>query len=152
MTIFKKTTILICITVIACALTAFTSNKGLTLNEVFGKVSKIERFEVLDFQGGDMGFPDNLGKGTMAIHPNASPRDKIISLLSQLPPETLVYDNTDEKGRFDRIFVENGTSLMYVHVGLSTGDTVVILFKDGNKDNISDFVNRINQELKEHND
>lgn len=106
---------------------------------------------MLDFPGGDMGFPDNLGKGTMAIHPNASPRDEIISLLSQLPPETLVYDNTDEKGRFDRIFVENGTSLMYVHVGLSTGDTVVILFKDGNKDNISDFVNKINQDLKESN-
>lgn len=146
-----KKTILLCIIAIACALTAFTANKNLTLDEVFGKVSKIERFEVMDFPGGDMGFPDNLGKGTMAIHPNASPRDEIISLLSQLPPETLVYDNTDEKGRFDRIFVENGTSLMYVHVGLSTGDTVVILFKDGNKDNISDFVNKINQGLKESN-
>lgn len=151
MTIFKKT-ILICITVIAGALTAFSTIKELTLDEVFGKVSKIERFELLDFPGGDMGFPNNLGKGTMAIHPNASPRDEIIYLLSQLPPETLVYDNTDEKGRFDRIFVENGTSLMYVHVGLSTGDTVVILFKDGNKDNISDFVNKINQELKNQND
>lgn len=146
-----KKTILLCIIAIACALTAFTANKNLTLDEVFGKVSKIERFEVLDFPGGDMGFPDNLGKGTMAIHPNASPRDEIISLLSQLPPETLVYDNTDEKGRFDRIFVENGTSLMYVHVGSSTGDTVVILFKDGNKDNISDFINKINQDLKESN-
>lgn len=144
-----KKTILLCIIAIACALTAFTANKDLTLDEVFGKVSKIERFEVLDFPGDDMGFPDNLGKGTMAIHPNASPREEIISLLNQLPDGLLVYDNTDEKGRFDRIFVENGTSLMYVHVGSSTGDTVVILFKDGNEDNINDFVNKINQELRE---
>ena len=144
-----KKTILLCIIAIACALTAFTANKDLTLDEVFGKVSKIERFEVLDFPGGDMGFPDKLGKGTMAIHPNASPREEIISLLNRLPDELLVYDNTDEKGRFDRIFVENGTSLMYVHVGSSTGDTVVILFKDGNEDNINDFVNNINQELRE---
>lgn len=144
-----KKTILLCIIAIACALTAFTANKDLTLDEVFGQVLKIERFEVLDFPGGDMGFPDNLGKGTMAIHPNASPREEIISLLNQLPDELLVYDNTDEKGRFDRIFVENGTSLMYVHVGSSTGDTVVILFKDGNEDNINDFVNNINQELRE---
>lgn len=144
-----KKTILLCIIAIACVLTAFAANKDLTLDEVFGKVSKIERFEVLDFPGGDMGFPDNLGKGTMAIHPNASPREKIISLLNRLPDELLVYDNTDEKGRFDRIFVENGTSLMYVHVGSSTGDTVVILFKDGNEDNINDFVNNINQDLRE---
>lgn len=144
-----KKTILLCIIAIACALTAFTANKDLTLDEVFGKVSKIERFEVLDFPGGDMGFPDNLGKGTMAIHPNASPREEIISLLNQLPNELLVYDNTDEKGRFDRIFVENGTSMLYVHVGSSTGDTVVILFKDGNEENINDFVNKINQELRE---
>lgn len=144
-----KKTILLCIIAISCALTAFTANKDLTLDEVFGKVSKIERFEVLDFPGGDMGFPDNLGKGTMAIHPNASPREEIISLLNQLPDELLVYDNTDEKGRFDRIFVENSTSLMYVHVGSSTGDSVVILFKDGNEDNINDFVNNINQELRE---
>lgn len=33
---------------------------------------------------------------------------------------------------------------MYVHVGSSTGDTVVILFKDGKEDNISDFVNKVN--------
>lgn len=144
-----KKTILLCIIAIACVLTAFAANKDLTLDEVFGKVSKIERFEVLDFPGGDMGFPDNLGKGTMAIHPNASPREKIISLLNRLPDELLVYDNTDEKGRFDRIFVENGTSLMYVHVGSSTGDTVVILFKDGNEDNINVFINNINQELRE---
>lgn len=51
-----KKTILLCIIAIACALTAFTANKDLTLDEVFGKVSEIERFEVLDFPGGDMGF------------------------------------------------------------------------------------------------
>lgn len=146
-----KKFILFCVIAIVCALPAFTTNKELTLDDVFGKVSKIERVEVLNFPGGDMGFPDNIGKGIMAIHPNASPREEIISLLNQLPSETLVYDNTDEKGRFDRIFVENGTSMMYVHVGSGTGDTVVILFKDGNNDSISDFVNKINQDLKESN-
>ena len=143
-----KKTILLCIIAIACALTAFTSNKDLTLDEVFGKVSKIERFEVLDFPGGDMGFPDNLGKGTMAIHPIASSREEIISLLNRLPDELLVYDNTDEKGRFDRIFVENGTSRMFVHVGSGTGDTVVILFKDGDKDKICDFVKQTKSRIE----
>ena len=144
-----KRTISLCILALACALTAFSADKDLTLDDVFGEVSKIEHFEVLDFPDDNMGFPDNLGQGTMAIHPNASPREEIISLLNRLPDELLVYDNTDEKGRFDRIFVENGTSLMYVHVGSSTGDSIVIFFKGGSEDNINDFVSKINQQLKE---
>lgn len=56
-----KKTILLCIIAITCALNAFTAYNELSLNEVFVKLSKIERFEVLDFMDGDMGFPDNLG-------------------------------------------------------------------------------------------
>ncbi|MEZ3591320.1 MAG: hypothetical protein K1V84_09825 [Muribaculaceae bacterium] len=130
---------------------AFAADRELTFDELFEKVSHIDRFEVLDFNGSEMGFPDNLGKGVLAIHPNAEPREEIIALLDQLPRESLVYDNTNGEGRFDRFFREGDSTLLFVHVGHGTGDTAVILFKGGRPEDVNDFINRINIELTEHN-
>ena len=144
-----RKTMFLFIIVMIWALDVSAADEGLTFARLFDEVAAIERFEVLDVQGGDMGFPADIGKGKMAIHPNATPREEIVSLISSLPEGSLVYDCTDEDGRFDRIFIEDGTSLLYVHVASGTGDTVVILFTDGNKQCIHDFIDRINKELSQ---
>lgn len=144
-----RKTMFLFIIVMTWALDVSAADEGLTFARLFDKVAAIERFEVLDIQGGDMGFPTDIGEGKMAIHPNATPREEIVSLISSLPEGSLVYDSTDEDGRFDRIFIEDGTSLLYVHVASGTGDTVVILFTDGNKQCIRDFIDRINKELSQ---
>lgn len=130
---------------------AFAADRELTFDELFDKVSHIDRFEVLDFNGSGMGFPINLGKGVLAIHPNAEHREEIIALLDQLPRESIVYDKTDDEGRFDRFFKEGDSTLLFVHVGHGTGDTAVILFKGGKVEDVNDFIDRINRELSEHN-
>ncbi len=143
--------IFVLVVTLAGIFAAFATDRNLTLDELFDKVSHIDRFEVMDFNGGDMGFPDNLGKGVLAIHPNAEPREEIVALLNQIPRESLVYDNTDEEGRFDRFFKEDDSTLLYVHVGHGSGDTAVILFKGGKAEDVNDFISRINRELSERN-
>lgn len=130
---------------------AFATDRELTLDELFEKVSHIDRFEIVEFNGSEWGFPDNIGKGVLTIHPNAQPREEIISLLNQLPQECLVYDNTDEEGRFDRFFKEGDSTLLFVHVGHGSGDTAVIIFRGGKAEDVNDFIDRINRELSEHN-
>lgn len=142
-----RKTVFLFVIVMTWTLSVSAAEERLTFARLFDKVTAIERFDVVDIQGGDMGFPADVGKGKMAIHPNATPRGEIISLISSLPEGSLVYDCTDEDGRFDRIFIEDGTSLLYVHVASGTGDTVVILFTDGNRQSIHDFIDRINKEI-----
>ena len=98
--------IFIWVIALGCTITllSFVSSRTLSVSEVFDRISKIERFETMPYESGIMGFPENLGKGTMAIHPNASPREEIVDLLTRLPKESLVFDETDTKGRFDRFF------------------------------------------------
>lgn len=138
---------LILLTVLVVA--AFAKTSALSVEDVFNKVAQIERFEMLPVNDGVFGFPENIGNGTMAVHPNASPREEIIGLLNKLPKETLVYDETDERGRFDRIYFENGTTLLYVHVSISTGDTVLIIFRDCNESVVVSFIEELNEQQRQ---
>lgn len=131
-----------CIVLITLAM-----NRELGVEDVFNRISKIERFESMSFEDGIMGFPKGLGVARMTIHPNASPRTEVLKLLERLPKESLVYDHTDEEGRFDRIYLENGTTMFYVHVGHRTGDTIAILFKNCDKEKLALFLADINAEL-----
>lgn len=139
----------ICIIIVALGLVAFDKTEHVTIEDIFDMVSKIERFETIPFNGGDFGFPEDLGTGLFAIHPNASPRDEIERLLNQLPRKSLVYDETDDNGRFDRFYIENETSLLYVHVGAGTGDTVVILFKDCDSDKMAAFIENLRNKKRD---
>lgn len=138
---------LILLTVFVVA--AFAKTSALSVEDVFNKVAQIERFETLPVNDRVFGFPENLGIGTMAVHPNASPREEIIELLNRLPKETLVYDETDERGQFDRMFFENGTTLLYVHVSTSTGDTVLIIFRDCNESVVTSFIEELNEQQRQ---
>lgn len=133
---------------LGCTITllSFVSNRSLSVSEVFERITKLERFETMPVSDDVFCFPENLGKGTMAIHPNASPRAEIVGLLNRMSKESLVFDETDADGRFDRFFFENDNTLLYVHVSTSTGDTVVIIFRDCNKDKVESFI----EELKAH--
>lgn len=93
-----------------------------------------------------------MGKGTIAIHPNASPREEIVDLLNRLPKESLVFDDTDAEGRFDRFFFENDKTLLYVHVSTGTGDTVVIIFRDCDKDKVMSFIGKLNEHQRQLNE
>lgn len=44
---------------------------------------------------------------------------------------SMVYDDTDEQGRLDWLFLDqvNG-DLLYVHIGINGNDSVLILFKE----------------------
>lgn len=128
---------------------AFAKTSTLSVEDVFNKVAQIERFETLPINDRVFGFPENLGTGTMAVHPNASPRAEIIELLNRLPKETLVYDETDERGQFDRLFFENGSTLLYVHVSTSTGDTILIIFRDCNESVVSSFIEELNEHQRQ---
>ena len=145
----------IMLVVIGCIATfvAFAADgRTLGIQDVFERISKIEGFETEPFEDGSMGFPEGLGKAIMAIHPNASPREEIVGLLDRLPKESLAYDNTDEEGRFDRIFVDEvGSKLLFVHVGCRTGDTVAILFQNVDIAKAKEFVTQINEELHSNN-
>ncbi len=121
----------------------FAQNQHLSVEQVFSKVSKIEGFQKVKYED-DMNFPKNIGKPTMIVHGNAEPREAVLALLGQLPDNSLIYDDTDERGRFDRLFLDESTNnLLYVHIGINGNDTVLILFKGGKRENIKKFIEKI---------
>lgn len=116
----------------------------LTVDEVFDSASKIEGFRPMEYMD-DFGFPKEVGIPSMICHGNAEPRDAVLALLAQLPEGTMVYDYTDDRGKFDRMFLDKDTwHLLYVHIGLGGNDSVLILFRGGERKVIEDFISEAN--------
>lgn len=116
----------------------------LTVDEVFDKASRIDGFTPMEYMD-DFGFPKEVGTPSVICHGNAEPREAVLALLSQLPEEAMVYDYTDDRGKFDRMFLDRNTwHLLYVHIGLGGNDSVLILFKDGDRKAMEDFINEVN--------
>ena len=62
----------------------------------------------------------------------------------------MVYDDTDERGRFDRWFLDQvNDSLLYVHIGINGNDSVLILFKGGKRKDIDKFINKLTVEKRD---
>lgn len=117
---------------------------SLSVEEVFEAVSQIDGFQKVKYLEDGFKFPKNLGKPKMIIHGNAEPREEVLALLAQLPDGSLVYDDTDERGRFDRLYLDEATdNLLYVHIGINGNDSVLIFFKGGKRKNIDKFINQI---------
>lgn len=123
---------------------SFGQKSSPSVEEVFEATSQIKGFQKVENVYDYFKVPKNLGKPTMIIHGNAEPREAVLDYLRQLPEGSMVYDDTDERGRFDRWFLDqvNG-SLLYVHIGINGNDSVLILFKGGKRKAINKFINKI---------
>lgn len=142
-----KKIMLLIVMLVANVSMMFAQNQHLTVEQVFSKASQIEGFQKVKYMEDDMKFPKNIGKPTMIVHGNAEPREAVLALLAQLPDNSLIYDDTDERGRFDRLFLdENTNNLLYVHIGINGNDSVLILFKGGKRENINKFIEKIKNE------
>lgn len=120
-------------------------SQNLTVVDVFEAVSKIDGFQEIDYVEDDIKFPVEIGTPKMIIHGNAEPREQVLRLLKKLPESSLVYDSTDERGKFDRIFINKITyDLLYVHIGLGGNDSVLILFSDGIRKDIDKYLIKLN--------
>jgi len=125
------------------------ASQNMTVEEVFEAVSEMDGFQGVDYKGEYGQFPNEIGTLKMIIHANARPREAVLELLGKLPEGALVYDYTDERGKFDRFFLDKSTySLLYVHIGLGGNDSVVILFTGGVKAAIDDFLRQLNSDAK----
>lgn len=143
---------IICITVLllGCTIILFAENNNLSVEEIFDSASRIEGFQEVENVKDYYNFPNGLGKAVMIIHPNANPREEVLGLLAQLPAESMVYDYTDERGHFDRLFLdEANNNLLYVHIGINGNDSVLIFFKGGKRKEIDKFINKIAAEQPE---
>lgn len=119
-------------------------SQNLTVVDVFEAVSKIEGFQEMDYVEDDIKFSCEIGNPKMIIHGNAEPREQVLRLLKKLPESSLVYDSTDERGKFDRIFLDKSKYiLLYVHIGFGGNDSVLILFRDGDINAINSFIKQI---------
>lgn len=134
---------------VSCNL-AISQTPPLTVEDVFNSSSRIEGFQKIDYIEDDIKFPKNIGKPTMIVHGNAGPREEVLSLLAQLPAGSMVYDETDESGRFDRLFLDTiNNNLLYVHIGINGNDSVLILFKGGKRKNIEKFFDKLKREAQQ---
>lgn len=141
----KRLFIFILISLLAALSNAYSQN--LTVADVFDAASKIDGFQDMEYVEDDIKFPSNIGTPKMIIHGNAQPREQVLRLLKKLPEESLVYDSTDEHGKFDRIFLDKTNyNLLYVHIGFGGNDSVLILFSNGEQYNIQQFIKKINEE------
>ncbi|MBD5267949.1 MAG: hypothetical protein HDS41_07245 [Bacteroides sp.] len=128
----------------------FAQKHNLSVEDVFEAASRIAGFEKVKYMDDSFNFPKNLGKPSMIIHGNAEPREAVLSFIAQLPDGSIVYDDTDKSGRFDRLFLDQvNYYLLYVHIGISGNDSVLILFKGGKRKNIDKFINKITAERRD---
>lgn len=135
----------IIIVILLAALTPSVYSQTLSVAEIFEAVSKIDGFQEMDYIEDDIKFPKEIGTPRMIIHGNAEPREQVINLLKKLPESSLVYDSTDERGKFDRIFLnKTNYDLLYVHIGHGGNDSVLILFRNGSEEAITKFITKLN--------
>lgn len=145
----KRTLSALILLILSVIITLGQTNR-LSVEEVFEAAAQIEGFQKVNYTEYSFKFPKNIGKPTMIIHGNAEPRDAVLRYLGQLPEGSMVYDNTDEKGRFDRLFLDHVNDyLLYVHIGINGNDSVIILFKGGKRKNIDKFINKITAEKRD---
>lgn len=141
----KRLFIFILISLLAALSNVYSQN--LTVADVFDAASKIDGFQDMEYVEEDIKFPSNIGTPKMIIHGNAQPREQVLRLLKKLPEESLVYDSTDEHGKFDLIFLDKTNyNLLYVHIGFGGNDSVLILFSNGEQYNIQQFIKKLNEE------
>lgn len=127
---------------LALVTSSYAQDGPLTVYEVFGEAAKIEGLEKTG-EAKD-GFPKEIGKPEMIVHPNAESREAVLALLARLPEGALVYDDTDERGKFDCLYFDrDALHLLYVHMGLGGNDSVIILFRVGDKDSIDRFLDNL---------
>ena len=145
---YMKKFIILLLLILAMRNSAFSQT--FTVVDVFDSVSKIDGFQEMEYVEDDMKFPSNIGTPNMIIHGNAEPREQVLRLLNKLPKGSLVYDSTDERGKFDRIFLDKSTcDLLFVHIGLGGNDSVLILFRGGMRKDIDKFLMTINSNTVE---
>lgn len=126
------------------SIASYGQNGSMTVQQVFNKASLIDGFQKVEYTPDDIKFPKEIGTPEMIIHGNAEPRNAVLALLSQLPEGLLVYDSTDERGKFDRMFLDKKTNyLLYVHIGFGGNDSVLILFKGGNRKKNENFIDSL---------
>lgn len=123
---------------------SYGQNGTLTVEQVFNKASFIDGFKKVEYTPDNIKFPKEIGVPEMIIHGNAEPRNAVLALLSQLSEDTLVYDNTDERGKFDRMFLDKNTNyLLYVHIGFGGNDSVLIIFRGADNSEIEQFLKNL---------
>ncbi len=121
--------------------------ESVTAEEAFNLIATLDGFEKVDNAYEFFEFPVEIGTPTMIAHGNAMHRDEILWFMDRLTGSSLVFDDTDEKGRFDRFFLEEGSNdLLYVHVGINGNDTVLILFQGGERGEIDKFLEKLKAE------
>lgn len=125
-------------------LASYGQNGSMTVEQVFNEAYRINGFQKVEYTPDDIKFPNAIGTPEMIIHGNAEPRNAVLALLSKLPTGSLVYDNTDERGKFDRMFLDKKTNyLLYVHMGFGGNDSVLIIFRGGSKRAIEKFLQNV---------
>ncbi len=128
---------------------SITQRSSSSLPEVFEQTSKMEGFEMQPVSGGDWGFPYNIGHGRMCIHPNGEPHDKIARILSKLPEGWLVFEDSDGRGAFARMYCDDENRVLYVIASIGSGDMVMILFEGGEKEAVDSFISQVKQQVQE---
>lgn len=129
---------------VALTTTSFGQTGSMTVEQVFNEASRFDGFQKVEYTPDDIKFPKEIGTPEMIIHGNAEPRNAVLALLSKLPTGSLVYDNTDERGKFDRMFLDKKTNyLLYVHMGFGGNDSVLIIFSGGSKRAIEQFLKNV---------
>lgn len=124
--------------------------KGSVFDRIYLTVSKLPYFGEMEIPNNeDYGFPQYLGKGKATVYGNAEPKEDILRFLSLIPIKYLAYDDTDEKGRVTRYYVDYGKKqVLYFFGGIGGNDLVVALFKGGDKKKTQNFINNIKSRRK----
>lgn len=142
-----KKLILFLIAVVALSFNCDAKKRTVTVDQAFEQIARIPNMQLIEYIEDDIKFPAEVGTPQMLFCGNAEPRDAILKVLKQLPNGAMLYDKTDERGVFDRIFVnEANDQMLYVHAGFGGNDTVAVLFTGGNKDSIKAFIDKLNAE------
>ncbi|MDE6512089.1 MAG: hypothetical protein K2L00_08390 [Muribaculaceae bacterium] len=118
---------------------------SVTIEEAFNLIGTLDGFMEVKNVGDFFNFPEEIGKPTMILHVNSEHRDEILWFMDRLPEGSMVYDDTDEQGKFDRMFLDgDNNDLLYVHVGLNGNDTALVLIQGGNRRDIDKFIEELN--------
>ena len=129
----KRIILILFATFFVCSTLFAQKTSRSTLPQVFDRISSLDGFQILSPKEIEDIMGVKLGKCKGTIHGNASHREKVLNILSNLPKSSLYSEYRTSNNKITRVYIEKDTMnyMLYTFIGIGGNDLVVLLYMGG---------------------
>lgn len=135
--------IVLFVSMFACCSLFAQEQAKVTLATVFEEIAALDGFQTVERKEIEDATGQKLGACKGTIHGNASHREEVLRILSELPEGMLYSENRTSNDKITRVYIEEGgkksSRMLYTFIGWAGNDLVVLLYSGGNLKKYKEF-------------